>query len=102
VAKWRKEFKKRVGEKQGRPTITDMWNYSAAEVYLEGLKRAGKNLTREKFVEALESIKNFETSFLVDKINFSKNKHQGNSIYNFIVVLPNMKRAILNYTVKGE
>ncbi len=46
------------------------------EPLVEGLKRAGKNLTRESFLEAVSTIKDFETSSGVI-ISFSKENHLG-------------------------
>lgn len=44
---------------------------------LEGLKRAGRNLTRESYVEAMESIKNFDTMGLTGPITFGPNRRHG-------------------------
>lgn len=42
-----------------------MWGgYASAELLIDGLKKAGKDLTREKLVEAMETIKNFRTDIL--------------------------------------
>lgn len=43
----------------------------------EGLKRAGKNLTREGYVEAMESIKNFDSMGATAPITFAPNRHHG-------------------------
>lgn len=100
IAEFREEFKKRIGESRGRPGPSELYGYGAAQVFCEGLRRAGKNLTREGFVEALESIKNFENSVL-GKVNFSENNHMGNKQSYFGVWLPNMKHSLLKYTVIG-
>jgi len=41
----------------------------AAEVFVEGIKRAGKNLTREKLVKALESMQGW-SGLMADKITY--------------------------------
>ena len=61
VVKFREEFKKRVGEKPGRPNASDLLSYNGAMILVEALKKAGKDLTREKLVKSFESIKNFDT-----------------------------------------
>lgn len=94
IARFREEFKKRVGEKPGRPSSGDLVNYSGAMVFVEALKRAGRDLTREKLVEALESIKNFDTP-LADPVNFSATEHQGEHCVTFLVCEPNLKRHLL-------
>ncbi len=43
----------------------------------EGLKRAGKDLTREKFVKAMEGIKNFKCEGMGAPITFSAKQHMG-------------------------
>ncbi|MFH1350767.1 MAG: ABC transporter substrate-binding protein [Pseudomonadota bacterium] len=54
-----------------------MWGgYAAAKLLVEGLNRAGKDLTREKLVSALESISGFKTDIL-PPINFGPNKRAG-------------------------
>jgi branched-chain amino acid transport system substrate-binding protein len=49
----------------------------SAVVIVEALKRAGRDLTREKFVNAMESIKDFETGIAPCKVTFSPTNHQG-------------------------
>ncbi len=44
---------------------------------VEGLRRAGRNLTRETYVEAMESIKNFTTMGLTPGITFGPNRRHG-------------------------
>ena len=50
---------------------------SAIILALEGLKKAGRNLTRESYVEAMESIKNFDTMGLTAPVNFGPNRRHG-------------------------
>ncbi len=44
---------------------------------VEGLKRAGKNLTREGFIEAMESIKGWTPEKLTAPITWGPNRHHG-------------------------
>lgn len=48
-----------------------------AQVFVEALKMAGPDLTREKFLKALHQIKNFDTKLLADTISFSTTDHAG-------------------------
>lgn len=51
------------------------------EPFLEGMRRAGPNLTRDSFVAAMESIRNWD-GMVVRGVTFGPNKHQGtNRIY---------------------
>lgn len=45
-------------------------------ILCEGLKRAGRNLTNEKLVDAWESIKNFDTKGLCGVVTLSKKNHK--------------------------
>ena len=60
-----------------RPTFWSLQAYVAGMVCAEGLKRAGENLTREGLVNALETLKNFETG-IVGPITFGPNVRAGN------------------------
>ena len=44
---------------------------------VEGLKKAGRNLTRESFVEAMESIRGFDTNGLTAPVTFGPNRRHG-------------------------
>jgi branched-chain amino acid transport system substrate-binding protein len=53
--------------------FTSLEGFIAAKVLVEGLQRTGKNVTREKFIAALESIHKFDVGdFLV---SFSATDH---------------------------
>jgi ABC-type branched-subunit amino acid transport system substrate-binding protein len=56
-----------------QPNYSSMEGYLAAKVLLEGLRRAGRNATRESLVTALESIHN--TSFGGFNVSFSPRSH---------------------------
>jgi len=44
---------------------------------VEGIKRAGKNLTRDGFIEAMESVKGWSPEKLVSPVTWSPNRHHG-------------------------
>jgi ABC-type branched-subunit amino acid transport system substrate-binding protein len=50
--------------------------YAAAQLVVEGLRRAGTELTREGFIQALESIEDW-TGGLLPPISYSPNDHRG-------------------------
>ncbi|MBT4265614.1 MAG: ABC transporter substrate-binding protein [Deltaproteobacteria bacterium] len=55
--------------------------YSAGQIFVEGLMRAGKNLTRESFIKGLESMNKWNGSFLKD-VTFGPERRQGSkSLY---------------------
>lgn len=58
------------------PNYVSLEGYINARVLVEGLTRAGKDLTRQKFIQAIESIKNFDLG-IQSNLTFSENDHQG-------------------------
>ena len=50
---------------------------SDVAILVEGLKRAGRNLTREGFVKAMESIQGYTDGGLTAPINFGPDRHHG-------------------------
>lgn len=56
---------------------TYIQGWTTGKVFAEALKRAGKNLTRESFLKAVESINNFDTGGLSSPVSFGPNKHDG-------------------------
>ncbi len=49
--------------------------YIAAKVFVEGLRRAGANLTRDKFIDAMESLHPYDVGGMT--VNFSNASHNG-------------------------
>ena len=61
------------------PTNFTIFAQTVAEVTVEALKRSCDNLTREGFIDALESLHDFHTDLMLDdvSISFSDNDHVG-------------------------
>jgi branched-chain amino acid transport system substrate-binding protein len=58
--------------------FSSLEGFIAGKTFVEGLKRAGKNLTRENLVAALESMRNYDTGGF--NISFSPTLHNGSSM----------------------
>jgi ABC-type branched-subunit amino acid transport system substrate-binding protein len=58
------------------PDYVSMEGYVAANVLIEGLKRAGPQLDTEKLVDAFEAMRNFDLG-LGTPISFGRAEHQG-------------------------
>lgn len=58
------------------PSCADVGSYAGFQVMAEALKRAGRDLTRTKFIQALESIKSFEWPGYLP-LRFSATQHEG-------------------------
>jgi branched-chain amino acid transport system substrate-binding protein len=72
---------------KGRPNLYDIMGYTEIHVIAEGMRRAGPDLTREKFVDALETITDFRVSEIASPRTFTKWHHIGNLRQQIMVVL---------------
>jgi branched-chain amino acid transport system substrate-binding protein len=72
---------------KGRPNLFDVLGYSEMYVVAEAMKRAGPDLTREKLVDALETIENYKVSEIATPRTFTKWHHIGNFRMQYMVVL---------------
>ncbi|MGB9180566.1 MAG: ABC transporter substrate-binding protein [Pyrinomonadaceae bacterium] len=73
-----KEFRA-LAEKYHLPShhlVAQLSAYSAAKILVEGLKRAGKDVSREKLIAALEGLNRFETG-LTPAITYGPNRRIG-------------------------
>jgi ABC-type branched-subunit amino acid transport system substrate-binding protein len=73
-----KEFRA-LAEKYQLPShhlVAQLSAYSAAKILVEGLKRAGKDVSREKLIAALEGLNRFETG-LTPAITYGPNRRIG-------------------------
>ncbi|MDE2049071.1 MAG: ABC transporter substrate-binding protein [Betaproteobacteria bacterium] len=69
---------------QSDPDYGAMEGYIAAKVFTEALRRAGRDLTREKLITALESIRDYNVGgFMVD---FGPNKHVGSHFVELTMI----------------
>lgn len=100
-------FSKRFAErfpdlaKQERPDLGDVLGYGGALTFLEGVKRAGPDLTRPKLIAALESIKNFSTG-LTMPTTFSDTSHEGNKAARIVQIQPDLTRKLLPDVISAE
>lgn len=58
------------------PNFVGLEGYINARVLVEGLRRAGRNLNRELFITAIESIQNYDLG-IANTLSFSPSDHQG-------------------------
>ncbi len=61
---------------QDKPNFVSMEGYINAKVLVEGLRRAGRQLDRESFINAIESIQNLDLG-IDNLLSFSPRDHQG-------------------------
>src|SRR5215831_13521949 len=65
-------------------SFTSLEGYIAAKVLVEGLRRAGKDLTREKFIAAMEEIRDFDVGGYT--VSFSPTDHNGSKFVELTVI----------------
>lgn len=66
---------------QVKPSVVGLEGFLNAKILVEGLRRAGRPLTRESFLDALESISNFSLG-IASPVTFGPKRHQGlESVY---------------------
>lgn len=76
VAKWMDAYKAIAGVE---PNNSALWGHVQADLVVMALERAGKDLTVDKFVAAMESIKDYRNIFDGNAQNFGPDKHQGSN-----------------------
>jgi branched-chain amino acid transport system substrate-binding protein len=85
VALYRKVLKKYFPEAE--PSFVSFEGFVNAMVLVEGLKRAGRDLTRQKLVESIESIQDFDIGLGPQlKLNYSSQDHKGFDTVYYTVV----------------
>jgi branched-chain amino acid transport system substrate-binding protein len=72
------EYRKAVGTSAGEgDNYTVLEGYIAAKVFTEGLRRAGRNLTRENFIAALEGVGTLDVGDF--RVEYGPGNHNGSS-----------------------
>lgn len=96
MVSFREAFEKRFPDyaRQSRPDLADTLAYGSAQAFLEGLKRAGADLTRERFISSLETLDKFETGITLPT-TFTADNHEGNHATRIFEVQPDLTRKML-------
>ncbi|MFN2342343.1 MAG: ABC transporter substrate-binding protein [Desulfonatronovibrio sp.] len=68
-----------------QPNLVALEGFINAKVLVEGLKRSGRNLNRERFIDAIESIQNYSLG-IANTLSFSPDNHQGLSRVYFTII----------------
>jgi branched-chain amino acid transport system substrate-binding protein len=75
VAKWKQEYPNLPA---GRPNVFDVLSYSDMYAVADALKRAGKDLTTDKLIDALEATHDYRVGAISSPLTFTKKHHIGN------------------------
>lgn len=65
-------------------SFTSLEGFIAAKVLVEGMKRAGKDLSREKLISSLESMKDWDAGGFY--VNFSPANHNGSKFVDITII----------------
>ncbi|WP_153146984.1 ABC transporter substrate-binding protein [Dechloromonas sp. H13] len=65
-------------------SFTSLEGYIAAKVFVEGLRRSGKELTRDKFISAMENLRNFDAGGFA--VNFTPGNHNGSTFVELTII----------------
>jgi branched-chain amino acid transport system substrate-binding protein len=78
------EFKVAAAATGATVSYAAMEGYVSAKVLVEGLRRAGRNLTREGFIRALESMQRVDLGGIL--ITYSENDHTGSDFIELTMI----------------
>jgi branched-chain amino acid transport system substrate-binding protein len=74
IKAWSDKYKARTGQ---APNSAAQYSYAGSDIIVKALQAAGKDLTRAKFLAALEGIKDYKPMFPGPVLSFGPKKHQG-------------------------
>ena len=79
-----REYQRAMKAASGALSFTSFEGYLAAKVFVEGLRRSGRDLTREKFITAMESMTDADMGGFV--VRFSPKSHNGSSYVDLTLI----------------
>jgi len=91
-----REIAQKYGSSPKLPTLY-IQGYTTAAILVEGLRRAGKNVTVEKFVDALETLKDFDCGGMLSPMTYTPTIHKP-SDYSKIVMADTEKLVFVPVT----
>ena len=97
VVKFVQDYKKEFGKE---PNFAAQIGYTGAQLVVQALKNAGKDLTADSFVSGMESIKDWHDIFGSPPMTFSATKHQGSN-ESFLCVVKGGKWVPVSMTPVG-
>jgi ABC-type branched-subunit amino acid transport system substrate-binding protein len=101
VVEYREIMEKYGKDRDKTPNRYSLYGYFYAKLFVEGLKRAGNNLTRESYIAALEGIKEWQNG-IIPAISFSATNHSAQNSGFMVEVQKEVFRPISGWlTLKG-
>ncbi|WP_338846461.1 ABC transporter substrate-binding protein [Massilia sp. W12] len=87
------EYTKAMRKAKKEINFSSLEGYMAAKIFHEGLRRAGRELTREKLIRALESINSANYDVGGFAVNFSPSNHNASRYVDMTVIMPERRFA---------
>ena len=84
-----KEYQKLMIEAKAEPGFGTLEGFIAAKVMVEGLRRSGKNLNRDNFIKAMESIQDYDVGGF--KVSFGPGKRSGSQFVDLTIISKDQK-----------
>ncbi len=84
-----KEYRALLEAAKGEPGFGTLEGYIAAKVMVEGLRRAGRNLTRESFIRAMETLDPYDVGGF--KVSYGPDSHNGSKFVDLTIISRNQK-----------
>lgn len=84
-----KEYRALLAQAKGEPGFGTLEGFIAAKVMVEGLRRAGKALTRESFIKAMESLSPYDVGGF--KVNYGPDNHNGSTFVDLTIISRDQK-----------
>ena len=79
-----KEYRRAIDEVRGEPGFGTLEGFIAAKVMVEGLRRAGRNLTREGFITAMETLQDYDLGGF--RVSYGPGKRSGSSFVDLTII----------------
>ena len=79
-----KEYRALLDKAKGEPGFGTLEGYIAAKVTVEGLRRAGKALTRDSFIKAMESLDPYDAGGF--KVSYGPDNHNGSRFVDLTII----------------
>ncbi|MBK6980855.1 MAG: ABC transporter substrate-binding protein [Betaproteobacteria bacterium] len=84
-----KEYRALLAAAKGEPGFGTLEGYIAAKVMVEGLRRAGRNLTRESFIRAMETLDPYDVGGF--KVSYGPDNHNGSKFVDLTIISRDQK-----------
>jgi ABC-type branched-subunit amino acid transport system substrate-binding protein len=84
-----KEYRALLDAVKGEPGFGTLEGFIAAKVMVEGLRRAGKNLTRDSFIKAMESLDPYDAGGF--RVSYGADNHNGSRFVDLTIISKDQK-----------